>query len=371
MEAPADDAGEASAADQRIEELDRRIEEIDTRQREQLREERVRERERDLADREQRLRALEDRDRDLDRLTDVRRDREERRDAAGNLVIIEPGGRRIIERDGRRIIRYNEIDRLRFGSDDVREERIDDGYTRTVIRRPGGVTIITILDDEGRVVRRVRRVEDGPEVVLFDNSRLYGRRADRRDRDFDYFVEDVPPPRITIPRESYIVEAERASPDELYDTFVAPPVVAPQRRYSLDQVVNTPAILNSVRRVDLDTITFDTGSWTVAENQIGALETIADAILDVLEKNPNEVFLVEGHTDAVGSEVDNLSLSDRRAEEVATLLTEFYQVPAENLTTKGYGESQLKVRTEQAERQNRRVTMRRITDLLERNVSQR
>ena len=35
--------------------------------------------------------------------------------------------------------------------------------------------------------------------------------------------------------------------------------------------------------------------------------------------NPDEVFLVEGHTDAVGTEEDNLSLSDRRAEAVAAL----------------------------------------------------
>jgi outer membrane protein OmpA-like peptidoglycan-associated protein len=39
-------------------------------------------------------------------------------------------------------------------------------------------------------------------------------------------------------------------------------------------------------------------------------------------------------------------------------------VPAENLTTQGYGEQNLKVPTQEAERQNRRVTARRITPLL-------
>jgi outer membrane protein OmpA-like peptidoglycan-associated protein len=77
------------------------------------------------------------------------------------------------------------------------------------------------------------------------------------------------------------------------------------------------------------------------------------------------VFLVEGHTDAVGADIDNLSLSDRRAEEVAYLLSEYYDVPAENLTTKGYGERNLKVPTSGPARENRRVTMRRITPLLE------
>ena len=83
-----------------------------------------------------------------------------------------------------------------------------------------------------------------------------------------------------------------------------------------------------------------------------------------MSQNPGEVFLIEGHTDAVGSDVDNLSLSDRRAESVATALTQQFQVPAENLTTQGYGEQNLKIPTQEAERQNRRVTARRITPLL-------
>jgi outer membrane protein OmpA-like peptidoglycan-associated protein len=91
---------------------------------------------------------------------------------------------------------------------------------------------------------------------------------------------------------------------------------------------------------------------------------VAQAILAALRQNPNEVFLVEGHTDAVGADVDNLTLSDRRAETVATILTERFNVPAENLTTQGYGEQYLKVATEAAEQENRRATIRRITPLL-------
>ena len=54
-----------------------------------------------------------------------------------------------------------------------------------------------------------------------------------------------------------------------------------------------------------------------------------------------------------------------RAETVATILTERFQIPAENLTTQGYGEQYLKVDTQTPERQNRRVAMRRITPLLQ------
>jgi OOP family OmpA-OmpF porin len=84
----------------------------------------------------------------------------------------------------------------------------------------------------------------------------------------------------------------------------------------------------------------------------------------VVERDPREMFLIEGHTDAVGSDEDNLSLSDRRAETVAIILTEEFGVPPENITTQGYGEQYLKVDTPEPEVQNRRVAVRRITPLI-------
>ena len=76
-----------------------------------------------------------------------------------------------------------------------------------------------------------------------------------------------------------------------------------------------------MRRVELDTVTFDTGSWEVTPDQVEGLTVIANAINRAIAANPSEVFLIEGHTDAVGSEVDNLSLSDRCAKRVALVLS--------------------------------------------------
>ncbi|MGE0233636.1 MAG: OmpA family protein, partial [Flavobacteriaceae bacterium] len=84
----------------------------------------------------------------------------------------------------------------------------------------------------------------------------------------------------------------------------------------------------------------------------------------VLDENPAETFLIEGHTDAVGSDYANLALSDARAEAVAAALTNVFGIPAENLVTQGYGEAYLKVDTEEPERENRRVAVRRITPLV-------
>jgi outer membrane protein OmpA-like peptidoglycan-associated protein len=118
-------------------------------------------------------------------------------------------------------------------------------------------------------------------------------------------------------------------------------------------------------RVDVDTVTFESGSWKLTPDQVDALVGVADAMRRAIEQNPREVFLVEGHTDAVGNDIDNLSLSDRRAATVAAVLTERFGVPAENLVTQGYGEQYLKINTQGPERRNRRVTMRRITPLLQ------
>jgi outer membrane protein OmpA-like peptidoglycan-associated protein len=66
----------------------------------------------------------------------------------------------------------------------------------------------------------------------------------------------------------------------------------------------------------------------------------------------------------VGSEYANLLLSDRRAEAVAVMLSSNFDIPPENLITQGYGEQFLKIDTPHAERENRRVAIRRITELV-------
>jgi outer membrane protein OmpA-like peptidoglycan-associated protein len=94
------------------------------------------------------------------------------------------------------------------------------------------------------------------------------------------------------------------------------------------------------------------------------VERIANVMLRLLDRNPDEVFLIAAFTDAVGSDVDNLSLSDRRAESVAEILTVNFGVPPENLVTQGYGAQFLLIDTPLAEPRNRRVEIQRITPLM-------
>jgi outer membrane protein OmpA-like peptidoglycan-associated protein len=288
------------------------------------------------------------------RLDDVRGARREVRE--GDRVMIQEPGRVIIREGGRTIIRHSETDRFRWQARDVRIERRG-ADTVTVFERPDGSRIYTVTDESGRLLRRYRRAPDGREIIIIDNR--YGGPP----RAGGYFV-DLPPPVIRIPRERYIVDARYARPDDIYYALWAAPVAHIERPYTLDEIRYSPSLRERMPRVDLDTVTFDTGSWEVTPDQVEHLAVIADGINRAIATNPSEVFLVQGHTDAVGSDVDNLSLSDRRAESVALVLSEQFGVPAENLTTQGYGEQYLKVPTDGPERANRRVTAQRITPLL-------
>ncbi len=289
------------------------------------------------------------------RLEDFRGQRRETVEG-GRTIIREPG--RVIVRDpnGQSIVRHNEVDRFRIGARDVQVQQRG-AETRTVVLRPDGSQIITVVGRDGQLLRRIRRDQRGREIIIIDNS-FRGPRGIG-----GYFVM-LPPPLIRIPQERYIVDYEDAPPELLYQTLIAPPVERIERRYTLDEVRYSPSVRDRMPRVDINTVTFETGSWEITPEQAAKLQNIANGINQAIQRNPREVFLIEGHTDAVGTPEDNLSLSDRRAEAVAAILTEQFQVPPENLTSQGYGEQYLKVQTDGPELINRRVSLRRITPLL-------
>jgi outer membrane protein OmpA-like peptidoglycan-associated protein len=287
-------------------------------------------------------------------LDDVRGARREVRE--GDRLLIEEPGRVIIQQGGQTIVRHNEADRFRWQAQDVHIERRGTD-TVTVFVRPDGSRIYTVNDEYGRLLHRYRRMPDGREIIIIDN------RYSGPPNPFGYFV-DLPPPVIRIPRERYIVQDEYARPTDIYDALWAGPVDYIDRPYTLDEIRYSLPLRERMPRVDLDTVTFDTGSWEVTPDQVERLAVTADGINRAVAANLSEVFLIEGHTDAVGADIDNLSLSDRRAESVALVLSQQFGVPPENLTTQGYGAHYLKIPNPGPERANRRVTVRRITPLL-------
>ncbi|BDA84931.1 hypothetical protein Sa4125_24730 [Aureimonas sp. SA4125] len=258
-------------------------------------------------------------------------------------------------------IRSNDDERLAVDSRDRYTERLPRGRNRETIVRANGAQVITITNRYGDVVQRSRITPDGREIVLFYDP--YSEEDERPDYYSDA-GEDLPPLELSIPRDRYIVDIDEPDEELYFDTIVAPPVETVERIYSVDEVRRSSRIRDKVRRIDLSTVNFDFGSASIPQAQVANLQALADAVSRVIKDNPGETFLIEGHTDAVGSNVANLALSDQRAEAVATALTEYFEVPPENLVTQGYGEEDLKVNTQEANADNRRVTLRRITALV-------
>jgi outer membrane protein OmpA-like peptidoglycan-associated protein len=289
------------------------------------------------------------------RLDQVRNERHEVRE--GNRIVIQESNRIIIREGGRDIIRHDPVDRFRFNAREVNVEHRGNN-TVTVVLRPDGARIVTEVDESGRLLRRVRRDAMGREVILIDNS------FEPRGPGVVGFFVDLRPPVIRIAPELYIREAGRATAADIFLTLMAPPVERIERRYALDEILYNEPLRARMPRIDIDTVNFETASWEITPDQADRLAFVAQGILNAVKKNPGEMFLVEGYTDAVGNDVDNLSLSDHRAESVAVMLTNQFGVPAENLTTQGYGKQFLKVPTDGPERANRRVAVRRITPLL-------
>lgn len=275
----------------------------------------------------------------------------------GGKVVGDEGDRLVVEREGRYFVRKDENERLRNNGARIRNEELSDGRMRTIVQRRNGVQVITERDAGGFILRRFKVLPNGDRIILVDD------RAFEPSESVD-FRRELPPLRVGIDRRDYVVETGDADRERLLDTLQAQPVENVERAYTLREIRDSERLRAKVRRIDLDTITFDTGSYSLTRSQVDRLGEIGGTIEEIVKERPREVFLIEGHTDAVGDELSNLTLSDRRAETIARILTDNFDVPPENMVVQGYGEQYLKIDTGGNERANRRVTVRRITPLL-------
>ena len=261
-------------------------------------------------------------------------------------VEMNSGDRVVVSRDGYYELIKDDDALLRQPGSKVRTETFFDGSTRSTVTRADGTRIVTIRDPEMRVLRRVHIDRYGRETLLIDDTVAF---------------EPVDVTRLPRPRAAPAVTA-------LADEQALRAALAQEagigRRFSLAQIRNISEVRALVPVVDLDLITFDSGSAAIRPDQAKSLAKLGKIIQSYVREDPAEVFLIEGHTDAVGSAAYNLALSDRRAESVALALTEYFAVPPENMVVQGYGEEFLKVQTQADERTNRRASVRRITDLM-------
>ena len=118
--------------------------------------------------------------------------------------------------------------------------------------------------------------------------------------------------------------------------------------------VDAIAAIGSVLHLNLDTqVLFDTGKAELKPAGRAALKELAESIKD----QKCGLINIEGHTDDVGSDASNRTLSEKRAASVAAALKKDITNPAFNWKEKGFGESKPIVPNDSDENRakNRRV----------------
>ena len=262
------------------------------------------------------------------------------------LRVVSNSGDRVIvqQQDGGLQLLKDDDVLLRQAGSNVRTENFDDGSSRTLVTREDGSQVITVRDASLRVLRRVVRYPDGTEYTLIDDTQA---------------VEPVDV--ATLP--DFAPAVTRTGADPLGNALAREAGV--DRRFTLSQVRSIPEVRSLAPAIEVDSVTFESGSAAIQPDQADELTDLARSMRRSIQENPRAVFLIEGHTDATGDAALNLALSDRRAESLALALNEYFEVPVENMVVQGYGERFLKVPTQVAERANRRAVAREITGLLQ------
>src|SRR5690606_5208312 len=159
-----------------------------------------------------------------------RRPRYEERD--GWRVQREVDNRFVINFGDRIIVRSADGRRLSRRATDTYYEDLPNGRVREVIERPNGDRVVTIRNRYGEIIQRSRIDGRGREYVMF-----YAPEIDRDSR--PTFVdpgERLPPMRLTIPVDDYIVDTSAEGSIDYRDFLGRPPVEPVERVYSLDEV---------------------------------------------------------------------------------------------------------------------------------------
>jgi OOP family OmpA-OmpF porin len=138
---------------------------------------------------------------------------------------------------------------------------------------------------------------------------------------------------------------------------------------SLDQCPNTPRGIKVDRvgcpvpipkKVSITLLVeFDFDKDVVKPQYHNDIEKVAN----FLKAYPKTSGELEGHTDSMGSEEYNKTLSERRAESVKKYLVDNFNVDAARLSTMGYGESNpvASNETDDGRQKNRRVVANIVT----------
>jgi len=156
-----------------------------------------------------------------------------------------------------RSFRHNEEERFRFGARDIQTQQFGN-ETRTVVIRPDGTQIITVSGP--------RRSDAAPDSQGSGGPRDHhhrqqlsrppcGRRILRRSA-----AAGDPHPLRSLQSSTPRTNRRRSSTRPSR----RPPVDRIERRYSLDEIRYSPSVRQLMPSIDLNTINFETGSWEIS-----------------------------------------------------------------------------------------------------------
>ena len=151
------------------------------------------------------------------------------------------------------------------------------------------------------------------------------------------------------------------------DTPRETPTAPPVAQKPSSTVTETERQLIQGGKVRLENIYFESGKATLLPESETSLNEAGQA----LEKFVDLKVEVGGHTDTRGSDALNQRLSQARAESVRQYLLSKFQLKADNIIAKGYGEMQPETQERNQEEllRNRRVELRVLNpEVLPRNV---
>jgi outer membrane protein OmpA-like peptidoglycan-associated protein len=161
-------------------------------------------------------------------------------------------------------------------------------------------------------------------------------------------VEKLKTPKLTRSLSGAVTEAPALSANDV--AFINK--IRKTRSLSVADREQVASLAKTRPAVDLE-INFDYNSASVTPTAEPQLHSLGKALTS--PDLAGSVFMLGGHTDAKGTDGYNLSLSERRAETVKKFLMENYKISIENLVSAGYGESDLKNKTDPSAAENRRV----------------
>jgi len=171
---------------------------------------------------------------------------------------------------------------------------------------------------------------------------------------------------VATPGIAFAQDGDGPSSEQIFRRLDAAPTkrIRPEERVTVQEFRRRPELRRAAPSIDIQAINFEFASAEIPRSEYRKVREIARAFDQLSRRRRGARFLIEGHTDAVGSRASNQALSERRADALRRVLVREFDVSPRILETVGYGEDYLLVDTPYEEWRNRRVTIRRIDEFV-------